>query len=248
MSGHNKWSKIKHKKAKTDAQKGKAFTMASVEIMAAVKIGGPEPDMNPRLRVAIQGAKNVNMPNDNIKRAIERASNKSDGNNFEEMTYEGYGQNGVAILVETLTDNRNRTAGNVKSSFTKGGGNIGEPGSVAWMFNKRALFQFKDTTEDELMEKLIDAGIDDIEANDDDTFDVYADPDKFTSIMDYIQENNIKYESAELTMIPTNTIAIEDEDVATKILNLIERLEDCEDVNKVHANCDISDEILQKLN
>ncbi len=248
MAGHNKWSKIKHKKAKTDAQKGKVFTLASKEIISAVQIGGTDPELNPRLRLALQNAKGVNMPNENIKRAIDKASNKGEGSNFEEVMYEGYGQSGVALVVEALTDNRNRTASEVRSTFTKYGGNLGEPGSVAWMFKKRAHINFTNTSEDELMEKLLDAGIDDIEAGlEAGDFDVYADENNFNSILDYMQKHNIEYNLAELTMIPDNNIDISEADTAKKLMTLIEMLEEIDDVKTVYANMDISEDIANQL-
>lgn len=248
MSGHNKWSKIKHKKAKTDAQKGKAFTIASKEIIAAAQIGGTDPELNPRLRLAIQNAKSVNMPNDNINRALERAGKKEEGSNYEENIYEGYGQNGVAIIVETLTDNRNRTASEVRSTFTKQGGNLGEPGSVGWMFKKRSRINFIKTTEDELMEKLLEAGIEDIEASDEEgCFDVYAAAEDFNNILDHMKNIGLEYEQAELTMIPDNYILIDDLETAKKVLNLVEKLEELDDVKTVHTNMDLPDELAQQL-
>jgi len=248
MSGHNKWSKIKHKKAKTDAQKGKLFTIASKEIIAAAQIGGIDPDLNPRLRLAIQNAKSVNMPNDNINRALERASKKDDGSNYEENLYEGYAASGVAVIVETLTDNRNRTASEVRSTFTKQGGNMGEPGSVGWMFKKRSRINFINTTEDELMEKLLDAEIEDIEATEENgSFDVYAAPEAFNQVLDYLKEKSINYQEAELTMIPDNYITVEDIDTAKKILQLIEKLEELDDVKTVYTNMDLPDQIAEQL-
>ncbi|GBR77383.1 transcriptional regulators YebC [Candidatus Termititenax dinenymphae] len=247
MSGHNKWSKIKYTKGKADAVKGKAFSKAAMDIITAVKEGGsPDPALNSRLRMAIDYAKKVNMPNDNIKRAIERGAGKEGG--IDNVTYEGYAPGGVAMLIECQTDNRNRTASDVRSTLEKNGGNLGTPGSVSFMFHKKGLLVFAadGVTEDKLMEVLLDAGADDIKDYGEDGFEVTCGPADFDKCVKAAEAAGLKIDNAEITLIADNTLAV-DEHNAEKILNLIEKIEDCDDVQKVSHNADISDEIMNKL-
>jgi YebC/PmpR family DNA-binding regulatory protein len=248
MSGHNKWSKIKNIKGKTDAIKGKAFSKAAMDIITAVREGGNDnPAMNSRLRMAIEFAKKVNMPNDNIKRAIERGAGRGEGAAIENITYEGYAPGGVALLIECLTDNRNRTASEVRSTIEKNGGNLGTPGSVSFMFEKKGLliFDASKTTEDKLMEALLDAGAEDIK-NNGDSFDVTCAPTDFDKCVKAAEAAKLEVESAEITMLASNMISV-GEDAAQKILNLIEKIEECNDVKTIHHNAEITDEIMEKL-
>jgi len=250
MSGHNKWSKIKHIKAKTDAVKGKAFSKAALEIVAAVKEGGSDdPGMNARLRLAIDLAKKVNMPSDNIKRAIERAIGKGDGAAIESCIYEGYAPGGIALMIETLTNNRNRTAGDVRSTLEKNHGSLGTPGSVSYLFTKKGLFTFNknDITEDQLMEALLDAGIEDISDTQDGYLEVVCAYDQYDHCVKAIEEKKLKMESGEVSMIPETTILITDRDKAESIINLIDKIESLDDVQKVNSNMEISDTLLTEL-
>ncbi|MFC1517952.1 YebC/PmpR family DNA-binding transcriptional regulator [Candidatus Margulisiibacteriota bacterium] len=249
MSGHNKWSTIKHKKAKTDAAKGKAFTKAAMEIMAAVKAGGPDAGGNSRLRMAIQSGKDVNMPNDNIKRAIEKASGGGDGVIIEDITYEGYGPEGVALLIQVTTDNRNRAASEVRSTLEKNGGNLGSSGSVAWVFDQKGVIVFEPgkATEEKVMEIAIDAGAEDILANEDGSIEVSTSPDSFMKVREALEKAKLEMASAKLSMIPKNTVKIEDPETAKKIMGLVDALEEKDDVQNVYANYDIPDAIMSKF-
>jgi YebC/PmpR family DNA-binding regulatory protein len=248
MSGHNKWSKIKYTKGKADAVKGKAFSKAAMDIITAVKEGGSaDPALNSRLRMAIEQAKKVNMPNDNIKRAIERGAGKEGG--IESVTYEGYAPGGVAMLIECQTDNRNRTASLVRSTLEKNGGNLGTPGSVSFMFHKKGLLEFDaaKVTEDKLMETLLDAGAEDIKDYGDGTLEVTCEPADFDQCVKAAEAGGLTIDNAEITLIADNTIAVSEENTAGKILNLVEKIEELDDVQKVSHNADVPDEILQKL-
>jgi len=247
MSGHNKWSKIKHTKGKADAAKGNAFSKAAMAIISAVKEGGSvDPALNSRLRMAIEQAKKINMPNDNIKRAIDRGSGKEGG--IEDAIYEGYAPGGIALLIECQTDNRNRTASVVRSTLEKNGGNLGTPGSVSFMFKKKGLLDFDSSkvTEDKLMEVLLDAGAEDIKDYGDGVIEVTCEPADFDKCVKAAEAAGLPIDSAEITLIADNTIAV-DEANAEKVLNLVEKIEDCDDVQKVSHNADISDEIMEKL-
>lgn len=249
MAGHSKWSSIKHKKAAVDAKRGKVFTRYIREITVAARMGGGDPDANPRLRAAISAAKGVNMPKDNIDRAVERGAGGADDANIEEIRYEGYGQGGVAILVDCMTDNRNRTVSDVRSAFSKGGGNMGESGCVAWMFQQKGLFVFdRDTVgEDALMEAAMEAGADDIQDKPDEgCFEVTCDPSVFSDVQDAFEQAGLAPQVAEVSWIPENNIHVEGEE-AEKLLNLLERLEDLDDVQNVYANYDISDAELERI-
>ncbi len=248
MSGHSKWSTIKRKKGATDAKRGKIFTRLAKEIIVAAKIGGGDPAANPRLRTAIAGAKSENMPKDNIEKAIKKGTGDIEGVNYEEYTYEGYGPGGVAILVDTMTDNKNRTLPEVRATFNKNNGNLGEAGSVAWMFETKGIITVDadETDEDTLMETALEAGADDM-VNDDGIYEVYSEPSAFEDVRSAIEKAGIKMLSAEITKRPTNSIKLEGKE-AEQILRLVDRLEDLDDVQKVHANFDISAEILESLN
>jgi len=249
MSGHSKWATIKHKKAATDAKRGQVFTRYIREITVAARMGGADPEANPRLRAAVAAARGVNMPRSNIDRAIERGAGGGEGANIEEIRYEGYGQDGVAILVDCMTDNRNRTVSDVRSVFSKAGGNMGESGCVSWMFHQKGLFVFdrNEVDEDALMEAALEAGAEDVQDKvDEGCFEVTSDPADFTQVQETLEAANIKPQVAEISWIPENTVHVEGE-TAEKLLRLIERLEDLDDVQNVYANYDIDDTEMERL-
>lgn len=247
MSGHNKWSTIKHKKGAADAKRGKIFTKLIREITAAAKIGGGDPNTNPRLRTAITSAKGENMPADNIDRAIKKGTGEIEGVSYEEALYEGYGPGGVAVIVQCLSDNKNRSAAEIRSIFTKGSGNMGAQGSVAWMFEKKGVITVdaSKTTEDKLMEIVLGAGADDLTQNDG-KFEVTCAPVDFENVKSAVEKAGIAPDSAQLTMIPKNTTPVT-ADTARAVLKLIETLEDQDDVQNVYANCDIPDEVMKEI-
>lgn len=238
MSGHSKWATIKRKKGETDAQRGKLFTKIGRELTVAVKqCGGPDPQSNSRLKDAIAKAKTANMPNDNIQRCIKKAAGEQDGDNYEEIIYEGYGPAGVAVIVEAMTDNKNRTAGDVRHFFDKYGGNLGANGCVAWMFDKKGIILIekqRNVKEEELMMMVIEAGAEDFEV-DDEYYEIVTNPEDFSAVMDELDKNNIVYASAEIQMIPQNYTKLEGKD-AEKMETLIEKLEDLDDVQNVYHN------------
>ncbi|MEA2095110.1 MAG: YebC/PmpR family DNA-binding transcriptional regulator [Candidatus Cloacimonadota bacterium] len=246
MSGHSKWSSIKHKKGAADAKRGKIFTKLVKEIIVAAKEGGGDQEMNPRLRLAVSTAKGSNMPNSNIEKAIKRGTGELDGVNYDHFTYEGYGHNGVAIIVETLTDNKQRTVADVRHIFSKYGGNLAENGSVSYMFDQKGLIMIleNDLDEDEVMMASLDAGAEDfiVEEGNFIIYTAYAD---LHSVLKKLEESGYNIEKAELTRIPQNTIQADE--VAEKLLKLIDHLEDCDDVQKVYANFEISDEVFERL-
>ncbi len=247
MSGHSKWSQIKHQKAKNDAKRGKIFTKLIKEITIAARLGGGDPDMNPRLRLAIEKAKEHNMPKDNIEKAIKKGTGELEGVNYIEVTFEGYGPGGVALLIEAVTDNKNRTSGEIKHIFSKYGGNLGSPGSVAWQFEQKGIIQVdKDKVdEDTILDIALDAGAQDIK-NEDDYYEVVTSPQDFVKVKTAIEENNIPVKFADVLMIPQNTVKVSEKD-AEKLMKLLDALEDNDDVQKVHGNYDIPDEIIEKL-
>ena len=247
MSGHSKWSSIKHKKGAADAKRGKIFTKLIREIMVAAKEGGGDPVGNARLRNAILAAKAENMPKDNITRAIKKGTGELEGANYEETLCEGYGPSGVAILVDILTDNKNRTMAEVRHAFTRCNGNIGSTGCVAWMFEKKGLFSFeKGKVDDEkLMEVALDAGAQDIN-DEESTIEVLTDPKDFEKVKEALDKHELTYAFAKVTMIPQNTVKLNEKE-AEQNLKLVETLEDLDDVQNVHANFDIPDEILEKI-
>lgn len=249
MAGHSKWANIQHRKGAQDAKRAKVFTRYIREITVAARMGGADIDSNPRLRAAVSAAKGVNMPKDNIERAISRGAGGADGDNIEEIRYEGYGQAGVAILVDCMTDNRNRTVSDVRSAFTKGGGSMGESGCVAWMFNQKGLFVFdsKDTDEERLMEEALEAGAEDVQDKPEEgCIEVTCEPGDFPQVQESLEAAGLKAQVAEVSWIPENTIKVEGEP-AEKLLALIERLEDLDDVQNVYANFDIDDAEMERL-
>ncbi len=249
MAGHSKWSNIKHRKGKQDAVRGKIFTKISKEIFAAVKNGGDDPATNARLRSALIKARAANMPNDNIERTVKKASGDMDGIVYEEITYEGYGPGGVAVLVEALTDNKNRSAAEVRLAFNKNNGNLGESGCVSYMFDRKGLLIVKraatNMSEDELMLEAIEAGAEELDTTEE-AFEITTAPEEFETVKDVLEGQGLQFETAEVTMIPQTTTSL-DEEEAEKMLKLIDMLEDNDDVQNVYHNFDISDELLEKL-
>lgn len=241
MSGHSKWHTIKHKKGATDAKRGKIFTKLIKEITVAARTGGGDPDANARLRKAILDSKAQNMPNDTIDRAVKRGSGDLEGVNYEEITYEGYGPGGVAILIETMTDNRNRTVAELRHLLSKNGGNLGEAGSVAWMFDKKGyiVVDKEAKSEDELFELAIEAGADDMQ-DDGSVFEIYTSPDAYEAVNDAVKVGGIEPQVSEISMIPQNYIALEGAD-AKQMLKLYDAIDDHDDVQKVYANFDIDE-------
>ncbi len=245
MSGHNKWSSIKHKKGAADKKRAKLFTKLIKEITVAARQGGGDETSNPRLRTAVMAAKAANMPTSNVDKAIKRGTGESDGVNYEEIVYEGYGQAGVAIIVECLTDNRNRTVADVRHIFSKYGGNLAESGAVAWVFDSKGEITINsDMDEDELMLQVLECGAQDIEIEDEQIV-VYTDFKELHTVADALKSAGFEVVKFELTKIPKNTVNADE--VAEKLLNLIDKLEDCDDVQKVYANFEISDEVLENL-
>ena len=247
MSGHSKWATIKHKKAKTDATRGKVFTKIVKEITTAARVGGGDINGNPRLRLAIDKAKAENMPVDNVKRAIQKGTGELEGVQYEELTYEGYGPAGVAILVDVLTDNKNRTLGEIRNSFDKGGGNLGAEGSVSWGFKRKGVITLEKgkVSEDEVTMKAIDAGAEDI-STEGEIIEIITKPEDFEKVRDALKAAKIEAVSAEISMIPSTTVKVTGDD-ARKVLNLVSKLEDNEDVQAVHANFDIPDDVIKAL-
>ena len=247
MSGHSKWSTIKHKKGATDAKRGKIFTKLIKEITIAARMGGGDVDANPRLRTAVAGAKAQNMPQDNIQRAIKKGSGELEGVNYEEITYEGYGPGGAAILIEAMTDNKNRTVGEVRTILGKNGGNMGESGCVAYLFEKKGLMVVPGDAmdEDALMELVLEAGADDLQ-NVDGHYEILTSKENFHAVHTLLEEKAIPMEVAELTAIPSNTIPM-DEKSGKAMLRVMDLLEDHDDVQKVYSNFDITDEVMAAI-
>ncbi|MCO7513612.1 YebC/PmpR family DNA-binding transcriptional regulator [Pseudomonas guariconensis] len=249
MAGHSKWANIKHRKGRQDAKRGKIFTKWIRELTVAAKQGGPDPASNPRLRLAQDKALSANMSRDVIDRAIARGAGTAENDNVEELTYEGYGPGGVAIMVEAMTDNRNRTAAAVRHAFTKCGGNLGTDGSVAYLFERKGQISFAaelGLEEDALMEAALEAGAEDVVANDDGSFEVFTSFQDFYAVRSALEEASYKSSDAEIVMQPSTTAEL-DQDGAEKVLRLIDMLEDLDDVQNVHSNAEISDEIMEKL-
>ena len=248
MSGHSHWAGIKHKKAANDAKRGKLWSKIARLIIVAAKNGGGDPSSNLTLRYAIDKAKAANMPKDTIEKNIKKGSGELSGSAFEEVLYEGYGPNGVAIMVEALTDNRNRTSPEVKKIFEKRGGSMGTSGCVGWMFSKKGLITVsaEKTDEDELMELALGAGAEDMQMTGD-VFEITCDPSAYEQLKKALQEKEIPVEVAEISMVPQNTVQIEDEETARKIIALMEAFDDHDDVQNVYSNFDISEEIMAKL-
>jgi len=236
MAGHSKWANIKHRKARQDASRGKVWTQVIREITVAAK-DGPDPNDNPRLRLALEKANAANMPKDTIKRAIEKGSGTGETGELEEIIFEGYGPGGVAILVETMTDNRNRTVSDVRHAFSKFGGNLGTDGSVSYLFKKLGVIHInKDYPEEILMENVIESGAQDF-SEEDDFFEVTTDPNQFNKVIDFFKENDIQYINAELTL-RADTLVDLDQDMSEKVLNIMEFMDDLDDVQEVHTNAE----------
>ncbi len=248
MSGHSKWSTIKHKKGKEDAKRGKIFTKLIKEITVAARTGGGDSEGNPRLRTAIVNAKAQNMPGENIERAIKRGTGELEGVNYEELTYEGYGPGGAAVLAEIMTDNRKRTVADIRHVFSKNNGSLAESGSVAWMFEKKGMITFgKDNVEEEtLIDIALEAGAEDVKEGEDE-YDVITAPEDFEGVKEAIDKSGLNYELAEVSMVPKSTVKLEGKE-AQQILRLVEMLEENDDVQKVYSNFDIPDEIMEELN
>ncbi len=248
MSGHSKWHSIRHKKGATDAKRGKIFSRLNKELMVAARMGGGDPSANPRLRQAIAAAKSENMPKDNIERAIKKGTGELEGVNYEEYMYEGYAPGGVALLIEVMTDNKNRAAADIRYVFNKRGGSLGEAGCVAWMFEKKGLIIFdqNQVAEDEVLEVALEAGADDVIATED-QYEVHTELSTFESVKQAFDDQELSYTMAEITMMPQNTVNIDDESMAVQVLKLMEAIEDADDVQKVYANFDIPDKILQRI-
>ena len=245
MSGHSKWHSIKHKKAAVDAKRGKIFTSLIKEITIAARLGGGDPDGNPRLRTAILAAKAVNMPSENIKRAIQKGTGELPGQHYEDATYEGYGPGGVAMLVEAVTDNKNRTVSEIRHVFAKHGGNLGENGCVAWMFHKKGymVVEKSKADEDTLLDIALEAGAEDMKESGE-TYEIYTAPESFEAVLEALKKNNIDMVSSELSMIPQSHTKLEGKS-AQQMLKLMEALDDHEDVQKVFANFEIEDAELE---
>jgi len=246
MAGHSKWHNIQHRKGAQDAKRGKVFTKLIKEIVVAAKMGGGVIENNPSLRAIIDKALAANMKRDTIDNAVKRGAGDLDGDNYEEVRYEGYGLGGTAIMVDCLTDNRNRTVSDVRHAFSKHGGNLGTDGSVSYMFSKQGFISFSSGDEDAIMEVAIEYGADDVITNDDRSIDVVTAPDDFFSIKDALVANNLNPEHSQITMEPDNRIELNLED-AEKFMKLIDRLEDLDDTQEVYHNADISDEVMAQL-
>ncbi|MBZ0159878.1 YebC/PmpR family DNA-binding transcriptional regulator [Candidatus Methylomirabilis sp.] len=244
MSGHSKWSGIKHKKAKVDAQRGRVFTKLIREITVAARAGGGDPDGNPRLRLAIEKAKAVNMPQDNIQRGILKGTGELPGTSYEEYVYEGYGPGGVAVLLEIVTDNKNRTAPEIRKAFAKYGGNLGESGCVAWMFEKKGLIQVETAAadEDRLLSVALEAGAEDVRRSDD-IFEIITVPKDLEQVKESLMKEKIAITDGEVTMLPQSTVRLEGKQ-AQQMLQLMETLEEHDDVQNAYANFDIPEEIM----
>jgi len=241
MSGHSKWSTIKNKKGKADAARGKVFTKLGRELVVAVKLGGPDPDMNSRLRDAIAKAKAANMPNDNISRSIKKASGELSSVNYDEITYEGYGAGGAAVIVETMTDNKNRTVGEVRHAFDKHGGSLGTAGSVAFQFEKKGVIVIDSEGKDEdtVMEDALDAGAEDF-SNEGEAFEITTDPGDFSAVREALEKKGYEFLSAEMDMIPNNTVSL-DEKQTVQFQKMLDTLEDNDDVQNVFHNAELAD-------
>jgi len=248
VSGHSKWSTIKRKKGAVDAKRGKIFTRLIKEITVAARMGGGDPDGNPRLRSAIATAKTENMPKDNIDRAIKKGPGDLDGAVYEEIVYEGYAPGGVAVLVNCLTDNKNRTVADVRHCFSKNGGNLAESGCVSFLFDQKGMIQIDkgEISEEELMDLALDAGAEDV-IDDEDAFQVLTAPEDFNEVRETLEKKGLKFIEASVTMLPQTTVEITDEKIASRVIRLMDALEDNDDVQNVYANFDIGDEIMEAL-
>ncbi len=249
MAGHSKWHNIKNKKAKMDAKRGQIFTKIIRELTVAARQGGGDPEFNPRLRIAIDKAKAANMPAENIERAIKRGTGELEGVTYEEVSYEGYGPEGVAIIVEALTDNRNRTTAEVRHIFSKHGGNLGSSGCVSFLFEDKGviLVPKSEYDEEEIFEKAIEAGAEDMISEDSEFYEIRTAPQDLYSVKEALESEGVKIEKAELTKIPSTEVEIKDQHTAEKLMKLLDALEENDDVQKVYSNFDIPEEILAKM-
>lgn len=247
MSGHSKWSQIKRQKGATDSKRGQLFTKLGREITVAAREGGTDPEANARLRLAVQRARDANMPMDTIERAIKRGGGGGEGAALEEIVYEGYGPSGAAIMIEAMTDNRNRTVAEVRNAFTRGGGNLGESGCVAWLFENRGVISVEPNGGDpeEVALKAIDAGAEDFRV-DDGSVDVYTDPAALENVRSALEQQSLKITSAEASMVPKTTLELDPKDTVA-VLKLMERLEDLDDVQRVYTNLDLSEEAINEF-
>jgi len=247
MAGHSKWSNIKHRKAAQDAKRGKIFTKLIRELVVAAKAGGPNPDDNPRLRAAVDKALGANMKKDTVDKAIARGAGAGEGDNYDEITYEGYGVGGIAVLVECMTDNRNRTVSDVRHAFDKRGGKLGTDGSVAYLFTRTGQISFAPgADEEQIMEAALEAGAEDVVTNDDQSIDVMTVWEDFAAVKDAIVAAGFEPDNAEVTMLASTTVPL-DKEGAEKVLALIDHLEDLDDVQNVYTNADISLEVMEQL-
>lgn len=247
MSGHSKWANIKHRKSAQDAKRGQLFSKLAKEIMVAAKLGGGNPENNVRLRVAIERAKDANMPAENIERAIKRGTGELEGVNYEEVVYEGYGPGGVAILVNVLTDNKNRTAADMRKIFSKFGGSLGTTGSVSWLFEKKGYISVDANkySEDQILEIAIEAGAEDVK-KEDDVISIYTSVEAFSDVLKALKDKGIEIKVSEIAMIPKTTATVDDE-TAIKVLKLLEELENNDDVQSVSSNLDASDAVFERF-
>ncbi len=247
MAGHSKWANIKHRKGRQDAKRGKIFSVLIRELTVAAKLGGGVPEDNPRLRTAIDKALSANMTKDTIERAVQRGAGGLEGENLEEVTFEGYGPGGIAVMIESMTDNNNRTVAEVRHAFTKSGGNLGTNGSVAYLFKKKGLIRVKrGQNEDLIMELAIDAGAEDMEVNEDTSMSITSRPEDFENIKNVLVDKKIILEDSEISFIPENTVKA-DLDTSLKVFKLLESLEELDDTQTVTSNIDFSDEMLEHL-
>ncbi len=248
MSGHSKWANIKRKKGKVDEERGKAFTKISRELIVAVRQGGADPDGNFRLKLIIQKAKAANMPNDNINRCIQKAAGEGNDANYDEIIYEGYGPAGTALLLEIMTDNRNRTASEVRYLFTRNGGNLGETGCVAWMFDRigQIIVPLEGVDADDLMMQALEAGAEDV-VTEEDKGEIITLPENLEAVRQALTEAGFTIEEAEVTRVPKNTVAVEDLEQARQVLKLYDALDDHDDVQNVYSNFEIADSLLEQL-
>lgn len=248
MAGHSKWANIKRHKAKVDAVRGKLYTKLIRELTVAAQQGGGDPSANPRLRAALDKAKGANMTNDVIDRAIKRGAGGMEGEHVDEVRYEGYGPGGIAVMVDCMTNNRNRTVGEVRHAFTKHGGNLGTDGSVAYLFKKQGIMTFAPgTNEEKLMELALELGADDVVTNDDGSIDVTTSPESFITIKEKLAASGLKPEEADVTMSAATSVGIDDQETGEKVIELIDALEDLDDVQSVYTNADIAAEIMQQI-
>ena len=248
MSGHSKWASIKHKKAKVDAQRGKIFTRLIKEITVAARMGGGDPEMNPRLRTAVAAAKSANMPSKNMENAVKKGTGEMPGVVYEEILYEGYGPGGVALYINVMTDNKNRTVAEIRYLLSKYGGNLGESGCVAWIFEKKGLIRVnkKNYDEEELFMIALDAGAEDVQSDDEEYYEIYTEFENMESVKEEIEKNDVQIEEAVQTMIPQNTIKLDDKQ-AVQMIKLMEMLDDHDDIQDINANFDIDDEVIAQL-